>query len=141
MIRDGIVHVFASDLISDRRNFLNLLVPIFKAKKESLIGVNYHLAQRIKLLLHPSPGFGGGYGGVGLKNDFAVRNITFAGRNLTIRQFLSKTVALQGNALWVVRLKNSEMMKNEPFYAQTLSLTSDEVASDCSWQFIPLRKL
>lgn len=141
MVRDGIVHIFASGLINDRRNFLNLVVPIFKAKEESLIGVNYHLAQRIKLLLHPSPGFGGGYGGVGLKNDFAVRKITFAGSNLTIRQILSKTVAQQGNALWVVRMKNSEMMKNEPFYAQTISLTSDDVAPDFSWQFIPLRKL
>jgi hypothetical protein len=139
-LRDGVVHVVASPIIKDRRNFLNLVIPRFRVDKESLVGANHYLRLSIKLLLHPSPGFGGGYGGVGLNNDFAVRNITFSGSNLTVRQILSKIAALQGNALWVVRLKSSEKMKNEPFYAQTVSLTTEEVASDFTWQFISLRK-
>jgi hypothetical protein len=140
-LRDGIVHVFATSLINDRRDFLNLVVPSFSVDNESLVGANHYLRLSIKLLLHPSPGFGGGYGGVGLNNNFAVRNITFSGSNLTVRQILSKIAALQGNALWVVRLKSSEMMKKEPFYAQTVSFANEQVASDFAWQFIPLKEV
>lgn len=139
-VRDGIVHVFAPVLENDHRNFLNLVVPSFRLEGESLFGANHKLNISIQQLLHPSKGFGGGYGGVGLNNEFAVRNITFYGKNLTVRQILSKIAALQGNALWAVRLTRSEMMKNEPFYAQTVSVSTDDIASNFSWQFIPLKK-
>jgi hypothetical protein len=140
-VREGIVHVFAQVLVNDHRNFLNLVVPRFGLEGESLFGASLKLNVSIKQTLHPSKGFGGGYGGVGLNNDFAVPNITFSGSNLTMRQILGKIAALQGNALWVVRLKRSEMMKNEPFFAQTVSLATEEIASDFAWQFIPLRKM
>ena len=139
-ISEGVVEIFPASLINDRLDFLNLRLPRFRVKNENLFGAEHELRIRIQQLLHPTPGFGGGYGGVGLHNDFHIRKITFSGNDLTVRQILNNIAALQGNALWVVRLKQSEMMKGEPFYAQTTSLTGEDVAADFFWQFMPLRK-
>jgi hypothetical protein len=137
---DGIIHVFASSLIGDRRNFLELRVPKFKVEAENLFGAEYKLRISIQQVLHPSSGSGGGYGGVGLKNDFDVRKITFSGTDLTVRQILNKIAAAQGNALWVVGLKQGQMMDNARFYAQTLSPTTTEAAADFHWKFMPLKE-
>jgi hypothetical protein len=138
---NGIVHVFWPSLIDDPLNFLNLRVSEFAIERESLFGAQHKLRTSIQQLLHPSPGYGGGYGGAGLNDDFDVRKITFSGTNLTVRQILGKIATEQGNALWVVRLKWSQMMNNEPFHAQTASLTTDDAASNFFWQFIPLKQI
>jgi hypothetical protein len=85
-------------------------------------------------------GYGGGYGGVSRNDDFNVSKVTFSGNNLTVRQILNNIVVRQGNALWVVRLKPSQMMANR-FYAQTVSTTRNEAAPDFHWQFIPFDKV
>jgi hypothetical protein len=137
-VSDGVVHVSAKSLVNDSRNFLNLKIPVFKVEKESLFGAKYRLKISIEQLLHPSPGFGGGYGGAGLHDDFNVRKITLSASGVTVREILNRLVAAQGNALWVVRIERSRMMAGEPFYAQTVSLTAGDTAPDFFWQFIPL---
>ena len=137
----GVVHVFATSIINDRRNFLNLRVPSFQVKNESLFGAEYLLRVSIHQVLNPSPGYGGGYGhGVPRSDTFDVRNVSFSINNATVRQILNSIAARQGNALWVVRIKPSQMMANGRFYAQTISATSKEAAPDFHWVFIPLKE-
>lgn len=140
-LSDGVVHVFPMSLTDDSLNFLNLRIPKYKIERESLNGAAYKLRISIKLVIHPESNIGGGYGGVGLNDDFHVPQITLSGNNLTVRQILNQIVALQGNASWVVRLNQWQMMTSEPFYAQTLSATTGDTAPHFHWEFIPLKKV
>jgi hypothetical protein len=58
-------------------------------------------------------GHNGGYGG-GYPDVFWKENITFAGRDLTIRDILSGIAEKSGDALWIVRLKADEFNGNQP---------------------------
>lgn len=140
ILNSGVVHVFSSSLLNDRRNFLNLRLSHFQVKNESLFGAEFLLRIGIHDVVNPNPGgYGGGHGhGVPRSDAFDVRNLTLSFNNATIRQILNSIAARQGNALWLVRIKSSEMMANGRFYAQTTSPTSKEPAPDFHWDFIPL---
>ncbi len=139
----GVVHVFTSSRVSDGQNFLNLRIPHFQVENESLLGAEWLLRVAIHEVLNPRPGgYGGGHGhGVPRRDTFDVRNLSFSINNATVRQILNTIAVKQGNALWVVRLKQNEMMDNGRFYAQTASMISKKSSSDFHWEFIPLRDL
>lgn len=140
-LSDGVVHIFAASVIDDPRNFLNLRIPRFQVEKESLTGSSYKLRVSINQLLHPSPGYGGGYGGVSLDKDFDIPKITLSGNNLSVRNILSKTVAMHGNSLWVIGLNPLQMMASEPFCAQIPSTMTGQAAAGFAWKFIALRAI
>lgn len=139
----GIVHVFASSGISEVQNFLNLRIPHFQVENENLFGAEWLLRVAIDEVLNPRPGgYGGGHGhGVPRSDTFDVRNLRFSINHATVRQILNTIAIRQGNALWVVRILPSEMMRNGRFYAQTSSAVSKEAAPDFHWEFIPLKEL
>jgi hypothetical protein len=70
--------------------------------------------------------------------DFDIPKITFVCQDLTVRQALSKIVVAQGNALWIVRLREQQMMEGEPFYVQIPGPEAGEPAKSFDWQFIAL---
>ena len=70
--------------------------------------------------------------------DFNASNITFVCKDLTVRQALSKIVDAQGNALWVVRIRERQMMESEPFYVQIPGPEAGEPSKSFAWQFIAL---
>ncbi len=138
-----VVHVFSSAVISDARNFLNLAIPNFQVKHENLYGAEFFLRMNIAEVINPRlGGYAGGHGyGINAGDTFAVRNLDLSLQNTSVRQILNVIVARQGNAMWLVRVKPPRLMVNGRFYVQAASATSEEVAPDFHWQFIPLRQI
>jgi hypothetical protein len=142
-VTDGVLHIAQPALAADPRNFLNLRIREFEVDKVNLFGAEASLRLRIDMTLHPERFSGGGWvGGHGNlpTHGWDIRNITFSGKNLTVREILNKIAVANGNALWVVRLIPSEMMANAPFYAQALN-ESGEAYKDFYWRFLPLRNI
>jgi hypothetical protein len=137
-LEDGVVHVFASRLLDDQCNFLNIRLGEFSLEKAKMAAATFQLWGAIITQLHPQHGYGGGYGGSSLYKDFDVPKLSFVIRDLTVRQALSKIVEVQGNALWVVGIRQREMMEGEPFYVQVPGPSKGEPAKSFAWQFIAL---
>jgi hypothetical protein len=138
-LEDGVVHVFSRSLLEDQCNFLNIRLREFSLEKANMAAARFHLWGAIISHLHPQGGYGGGWGGVSMYKDFDVSRITFTCQNVTVRQALSKIVVAQGNALWVVRIRERQMMEGEPFYVQIPSPTeAGQSAQSFDWQFIAL---
>jgi len=135
---DGVVHVFATRLLYDRYNFLNIRLREFSLEKANMAAARFHLWGTIISQLHPQGGYAGGWGGVSIYKDFDAPKITFVCRDLTVRQALSKIVEAQGNALWVVRIRERQMMESEPFYVQIPGPEAGEPSKSFAWQFIAL---
>jgi len=135
---DGVVHVFATRLLDDQYNFLNIRLREFSLEKANMGAARFHLWGAIVSHLHPRGGYGGGWGGVSIYKDFDAPKITFNCKDLTVRQALSKIVEAQGNALWVVRIRERQMMESEPFYVQIPGPEAGEPSKSFAWQFIAL---
>ncbi len=52
----GVLHVFATSIVNDHRNFLNLRMSHFQVENESLFGAEWLLRVSIHQVLSPSPG-------------------------------------------------------------------------------------
>jgi len=136
---DGVVHIFATCLLDDPRNFLNIELREFSLKEANMAAARFQLWGVIISHLHPHGGYGGGWGGVSIYKDFDIPKITFSCGDLTVRQALSKIVVAEGNALWVVRIRQRQMMEDEPFYLQIPGpAEAGEPARSFDWQFIAL---
>jgi len=103
-VADGAVQIANQAFVDSPKNFLNIRISEFKVDKASMVGAVASLRLGIKMALHPdryANGYNGGYGGYFPADVLNIPNITFSGRNLTVRQILNKSVAANGNALWV----------------------------------------
>jgi hypothetical protein len=138
-LEEGLVHISHRSFADDQLNFLNLRFPQYSVKDTSLREADYWLGIAIKRLLHPHRNMGGGLGGVSLEKDFNVRNLSFWGNDLTVRQVLSKLVLAHGRSLWVVRLNPTLLMEGEPFYASGTS-SDGKGSPDFVWDLLPLMK-
>jgi hypothetical protein len=137
---EGVVHFYDRRFVADQRNFLNLRIPDFRVSNASLFDADASLRLAIKMLLYPeryARGWNGGHGSPHT-SGFDRTNITISGRNLTVREILTKIVAGNGDALWVVRLAPSGTMINERFFAQ--AYTTPLAQDDFIWQFIPVAR-
>jgi hypothetical protein len=139
-IRGGVVNVSNVAFVDDSRNFLSMRLAEYRADRENVFGAEFRLRLSIHSTLHPerySLGGNGGYGyGTQRDDDFDVTNISFSRRNVTVREILNAIVRENGNALWVVELVPSKMMKSEPFFAQ--HSYGGDVQTDFTWRIIPL---
>ncbi len=139
-IRGSVVNVSNVAFVDDPRNFLSMRLAEYRANRESVFGAEFLLRFDIHSTLHPdrySRGWNGGYGhGVPRDDDFNVQNISFSQRNVTVREVLNAIVRENGNALWVVELVPSKMMKSEPFFAQ--HSYGGDVQTDFTWRILPL---
>lgn len=92
VVEDQMLYVFSPVVASHPFNFLNLCIESFNVQDESLFGAQAALRTSINMMLYPDLyrcGHNGGYGG-GHPHSFWERNITFSGRNLTIREILTR---------------------------------------------------
>jgi hypothetical protein len=137
-LNDGVVHVFATHLLNDQYNFLTIRLREFSLEQANMAAARFHLWGAIISRLHPQGGHGGGWGGISMYKDFNTSKITFVCRDLTVRQALSKIVEAQGNALWVVRIRERQMMEGEPFFVQIPGPESGEPSKSFDWRFIAL---
>jgi len=141
-LTNGVIHVFSTALVRDKKNFLNIRFAQFRLERVNLFQASYELTNALRDVIQPRSGYGGGTGyGRNPSTGFDVRNINLFAKNSTARTILDLIAAKQGNALWVVRLKQNQMMDNGRFYAQTVSTVSKEAAPDFHWEFIPLKDL
>jgi len=136
-VRRGVVHVSDNRYTVDSRNFLNLWIGEFSLTKANVYDAEAELRFKIRVTLHPERyayGSNGGYGsGPREEDDLNIRNVTFSGKNLTVRNILDRIISNNGNTLWVVNIAPSRMMKEVPFFAQFDAL--QEV--DFIWKIIP----
>jgi hypothetical protein len=137
-IDNGIVRVYSPSFSNRPNNILNLRVGDFQVRNVNLFDSEEELMLAIDAELHPheyTQGYHGGYG-YDPTHVFAVRNINFSGKNVTVRQALNGITKSNSNALWVVR-------SNPAFKDQKASLGQvykDRDALAGLWQFIPLRE-
>jgi hypothetical protein len=140
IIRQGVVNVSDSRYAVDSRNFLNLRIGEFNLEKANVYGAEFELRHKIRATLQPerfAGGSNGGYGhGIPDESGLDVRNISFSGKDLKVRDILNRIVSANGNALWVVNLVPSRMKKSEPFFAQ---VDANE-ETDFSWNIISFNK-
>jgi hypothetical protein len=121
-VRNGVANVSYAHYAADSRNFLNLRIGEFNLDKANVFDAEAELQFKIRRRLHPerfAGGTNGGYGyGVPDENGLDVQNISFSGKDLTVRDILERIVLTNGNTLWLVDIAPSRMMNNEPFFAQ-----------------------
>jgi len=138
-IKNGVINISNYSVAENPRNFLNLRIGEYNASKVNVFGAESLLRMAIARTVHPERylgGTNGGYGyGVPRDDGLDVKNISFSGTNLTVRDVLNALVRENGNSLWVVELDMSKTMKDEPFFAQR-SYGSD-VQTHFTWQIIP----
>jgi hypothetical protein len=136
----GVLHIYQPFLYTDPKNFLNIRVPTFEVKDATVFGIEAKLRRDIPKVLHPEPHESGSSGGRiigGHRSDgFDLNNITFSGKNICIREVLDNTIVQNGNSLWVAQLDVSQMMSNEPFYAQVSLYKKRAAATTFEWQLI-----
>jgi hypothetical protein len=138
----SIVHVFSTSARSNPMNFLNLRIPEFRVQEESLFGADAWLKTSINLLLYPpeaGQGYGGGYGG-GEPQVYWKRNITFSGRNLTIREILTGIAVTSGNALYYVQLHPDEFKEQQPYWIGVPRNEFGHSPLNARWRFIPVNQ-
>lgn len=121
-IREGVVNVSDSRYVVDSLNFLNLRIDEFSVTRADVYSAGFQLRHKVRATLHPELFVGGSNGGYGHgfpdESGLQVRNISFSGKGLTVRDILNRIVSSNGNALWFVSIAPPAMMKNEPYYAQ-----------------------
>ncbi len=141
--RDGVLQIAKTDFLDKPENFLNLRISEFEIQDSDIFTAEALLRKSIILELYPGRGHGsnGGYGyGVPRDDGFDKQNITFAGNDLTVREILTKIVAANGNALWVVQFNASQKMSGTSFRTQ-MSLYDGKTVSVFYWHFFPLTKI
>jgi hypothetical protein len=140
IVQDRMVYIFPPAVVGHPFNFLNLRIPHYRVKNESLLGANFMLRISIDMVLDPTPydGYNGGYGSAP-DDPFWKPNITVSGRDLTIREILDRIAKASGNALWLVKLRQDEFTGDKPL---CVGVPKDELGSsplDGRWRFIALR--
>lgn len=113
-------------------NILDLRLRRFRVKDENLFIAEYQLELAIDRRLHPEK-FSAGYnGGTGFppKHVFSVVNISFSGENVRVRDILDAIARLNGNALWLARIRANPGRPLAEVY-------SDRRALVTIWRFIP----
>jgi hypothetical protein len=139
-VKKGVVNVFPVALAHDPRNFLNIRIAEYQMNRENVFGAQALLRLHIHRTLNPelyARGWNGGYGyGPGSEDGFEVKNISFSGKNVTVREVLGEIIKQNGNAFWVVELNPLQTMKNEPFYVQRSD--GGDVHTHFVWQILPL---
>ena len=139
-VRNGVINVSYRRYAVDSRNFLNLRIGEFNLINANVFDAAAELRLKIRATLHPERfvgGTSGGYGyGVPDENGLNIQNISFSGKDLTVRDILDRIVSTNGNTLWLVNIAPAKMMKNEPFFAQF----DANQERDFFWEIIPFNK-
>ncbi|HKS10863.1 MAG TPA: hypothetical protein VJS13_15030 [Pyrinomonadaceae bacterium] len=135
-----VVHVSDNRYVADSRNFLNLRIGEFSLTKANVYSAEFELRYRIHAALHPeryAGGMNGGYGyGFPDEDGLDVENITFDGKNLTVRNILDRIILGNGNTLWVVNIAPSRTMEKESFFAQF----DAKQEGDFAWRIVAFDK-
>ncbi|HYP00826.1 MAG TPA: hypothetical protein VER76_11600 [Pyrinomonadaceae bacterium] len=140
--RNGVVHITQPAFAGAAGNFLNVQIEEFQVENENLLAAKEQLRLSIDMTLHPDDYEGGYAGGYGYNPDnvFAKRNISFTGKDLTVREILDGLVKANGNALWVAQLDLDDFQTAaKPSTTKpTKNSKPEEANSKYRWDFVPL---
>jgi hypothetical protein len=141
-VNGGVVNVSDNRYATDSRNFLNLGIGEFSLTKGNVFDAEFELRYRIHATLHPeryAGGMNGGYGyGFPDEGALSVKNLSFTGKDLTVRAILDRIILGNGNALWVVNISPSKMMKKEERFFSQFDVDQE---IDFVWKVLPFNKL
>ena len=138
----GLVHIYSPTVAVHPFNFLNIRLRSYSVKEDDLFAAEDQLRWAIRFTLEPEEylnGYGGGYGH-GANHVFEIPKFTFSGSDLTVREVLNGIALAQGNALWVVTTKSSDLEGDEPRWKR--NGPDGEVSPITSaWHFYPLAEI
>ena len=100
-MRDGVVNVFGEQELTQASNLFNLVVPSFEVHQQDLNDANSDLRMTVLFLKERPAGVVGSYVG---SSEFKGQPLTFAARNLTVREILNGLVRLHGKSVWIARV-------------------------------------
>jgi hypothetical protein len=141
-IDGGLVHIYSPMVAVHPFNSLNIRLKSYFVKEDDLFAAQDQLRWAIRFTLEPEKyrnGYGGGYG-YGADRVFEIPKFTFSGSDLTVREVLNGITQAQGNALWVVTIKSSDLEGDEPRWKRNgpdggvFPITS-------AWHFTPLAEI
>ena len=139
-VEAGLVRVYSPTVALHPFNFLNIQLDEFGVENADLFGAADSLRWAIRFTLEPekyrNSGYAGGYGH-GADDIFTIPKFTIRSSSLTIREALNRIALAQGNALWVVVIKSSDLRRKEPPWK---SKGVDEAVA-YGWSFRPLAEL
>lgn len=140
-VENNMLHISPVLLSESPRNVLNLRIEEFDAVDENIFEVSDRLKTELREKLNPEKYANGYNGGFGYAPDdvLAARNITFSGSNLTVREILNGIINASGNAIWVVNLREENLVQAERPSAQEESQSNNQSMPMLYWRFIPLK--
>jgi len=100
-LRDGVVHVFGAKELAEPTNLFNLLVPSFEIREQNLNVANSRLRMTVLFAKERPAGIAGSHLG---SSEFDDQRITFAARNVTLREILNSLVRLHAKSAWIARV-------------------------------------
>ena len=138
----GLLRIYSPTEAVHPFNFLNIRLKSYSVKEADLFAAEDQLRWAIRFTLEPERylnGYGGGYGH-GANHVFQIPKFTLSGSDLTIRAVLNQITLAQGNALWVARIKSSDLEGDEPSWRRNAA-DGGELPVTSRWRFVPLAEI
>lgn len=141
-VEDKLLRIYSPAVAEHPFNFLNIRLRSYSVHEDDIFAAEDKLRWAIRFTLNPEKyrhGYGGGYGR-GWPEVFQFPRFTLTAERITIREILNRITEAQGNALWVVRLKDEELKGRAPYWK---GKDPDELALPLTtrWHFLPLAEI
>lgn len=119
---DGVVDVYDKRELSNPKNLLNQVVPMFSVNNETVDDANMRLRMMFSIATsEPSGGYAGSYIGTPELED---KRISFEVSDATVRSILNRLAALHGGLVWISRVPPDR-------------LSQKPIPSAGLWQLVP----
>ncbi|HTG17157.1 MAG TPA: hypothetical protein VK747_18040 [Blastocatellia bacterium] len=100
-IRDGAVHVYGVEELSQPSNLFNLVIPSFEVKNETLNQASNGLRMQLIFAQEKTGAVVASFPGSLALED---KQLNVKAHNVTVRDILNRLVALHGEAVWIARI-------------------------------------
>lgn len=100
-VRDEVVNVFGAQELTQASNLFNLVVPSFEINDQTLNDADWKLGMAVLVEVEHPKGIAGSYLPSFPLED---KRMTFAARNVTVREILNCLVRLHGKSTWIARV-------------------------------------
>jgi len=137
-VNHEMVHIAPALLASDPKNILNLKIDEFDSERESLFDAEERLRLYIDMKRYPEKYANGYFQSFGYAPDhvFAIKNVSFSGTFLTVREILDGIAEADGNALWIVELDEKDLSFEKA--AEAARQAVPRYIAALPWKFVPL---
>src|SRR5262249_40306749 len=119
-VAHGVLLIGKPEVMKSDRNFLNLRIPHYQVRIESLYGAEAQLRLAINRTLEPEKyarGYNFGYG-YPSGSILSTPNISIDVSGATVREIMSEIIRQSGHAMWTVHLAPAKTKLGARYYAQ-----------------------